>query len=186
MGSHTQTSQEWRRRIAAARCIEPFHQGTLDGLCGLYAIINAITVARWPYLPVRKAEASQLFEAGLYHLNRSTDVVETAVDGMDWPTLRSLTVILCLQASVKPVRVAIDRLPYSAPLETRRQAVQRSIAKQNPIIVNIDDRSHYSVIVGVSETRYYLHDSAGGCWVPKFVTKLTHALAINCAPRVEQ
>ena len=184
MTSHAATSQEWRRRIAAARYIEPFHQGSLDGLCGLYAIINAITVARWPYHPVRKAEAAQLFETGLYHLNRSTDLVETAAEGMDWATLRCLAKILSLQASMKPVSVEIDRLPYSVPVLARRQAVRRSIAKQQPVIVNIDERSHYSVIIGISETRYYLQDSAGSSWVPQICSKITHAMSVQCRRRV--
>lgn len=174
------TGSEW---IAAARSIEPLRQGTLDGLCGLYAVINAIAVARWPYVPVTPLEAAQLFEGGLYELNRSTDLAETVAEGMEWPTLRSLAPALCLQASVKPVRVDLVRLPYSAPATTRENAVRRNIMVQRPVIVNIDDRSHYSVIIGLSKSRYYLHDSAGGYWVSKLSTKLTHALAVTCGQR---
>lgn len=171
---------EW---IAAGRRIEPLRQGTLDGLCGLYAVINAIALARWPYVPVTSLEAAQLFEGGLYELNRSTDLAETVAEGMEWPTLRSLAPVLCLQASVKPIQVDLVRLPYSAPARTRENAVKRCISAQRPVIVNIDDRSHYSVIIGRSQTRYYLHDSAGGYWVSKLSTKLTHALAITCGQR---
>lgn len=171
---------EW---IAAARSIEPFRQGTLDGLCGLYAVINAIAVARWPYVPVSRLEATQLFESGLYELNLSTDLAETIADGMDWSTIRGLAAALSLQASVKPIRVRMERLPYSVPLSSRQQAVRHCIKTQKPIIANIDNLSHYSVIIGCSETRYYLQDSAGGHWVGQSSTKLTNAVAAVCVPR---
>lgn len=183
MGSPAGQSKAGTEWIAAARSVEPLRQGSLDGLCGLYAVINAIAVARWPYVPVSRPEATQLFEGGLYELNRSTDLKETIAEGMDWPTFRALAAALSLQASVKPIHVRMERLPYSVPLSSRQQSVRHCIKTQKPIIANIDNLNHYSVIIGRSETRYYLQDSAGGYWVGQSSTKLTNALAAVCVPR---
>lgn len=171
-------------RILAARYLSPFRQGDLDGLCGLYSVINAIALARWPHLPVRRVEAAQLFECGLWHLNRTADLVETVADGMEWGTLRTIAELLCVQASIGQVKLEIERLPYSVPAMKRRSVLGQKIANQHPVIINIETRGHLSVVVGISPTRLYLFDSGSGHWIPRFATNLTNAISISAMIRI--
>ena len=48
------------RRLPTRRRIKPMRQGDLDGLCGVYAIVNAI---RWLCPNMSEAQSENLFAA---------------------------------------------------------------------------------------------------------------------------
>jgi len=47
---------------------KPFEQGDLDGLCGVYAVINAVRLAAHPHHRLRVADCRGLFAALLAEL----------------------------------------------------------------------------------------------------------------------
>lgn len=56
--------------LSARHHIEPYRQGNLDGLCGVYTAINGLRLALHPHGPLTKADAKRLNGRGC-QLSRS-------------------------------------------------------------------------------------------------------------------
>ena len=73
---------------SAARTLRPLQQGSLDSMCGLYAVINAVQLALYPHRRLTRPELLQLFGAGLDALRRSRSLSTVLVTGMPPPLWR--------------------------------------------------------------------------------------------------
>lgn len=169
--------------LPSAKTCKAYAQGRLDGLCGLYAAINAIQLVRWPFASLRPHEPRQLFEAGLYHLQCEADLAVVARHGMDNDMLLRLTRKLCRQASVKPYVVTVRRLPAIGNAAELDAHIIKALNADMPVIVNLSKRRHYSIISGYSKTRYVLFDSYGGKAVTRPADQIEFALMVACKPR---
>ena len=58
---------------------DPIHQGALDGLCGLYAIINACNNID---IDLEESERPELFKLGICYLEKENILKKTLLDGM--------------------------------------------------------------------------------------------------------
>jgi len=58
---------------------QPYHQGDLDGLCGVYAIINAVDLLCGPFTA---DQAQHLFKLILRYLNTQVPLTERFSDGL--------------------------------------------------------------------------------------------------------
>lgn len=79
-----------RISVAGYDKLEPLKQGALDGLCSIYSIINAATLAAYPIQPLTKLQQRRLFEAGVHQLGGSK-LAGVAIAGMNeraWMRLR--------------------------------------------------------------------------------------------------
>ena len=63
-----------------------WHQGSLDGLCGLYSTINAIS----SLINLSEEDCSQLFELGISHLDSRTNLKKTILEGMRLPMVKEI------------------------------------------------------------------------------------------------
>ncbi len=61
----------------------PWRQGQLDGLCGLYAAINALAYVLTPVITVDRRWAGRLFKHGLAHITEHVPLNTAVRDGID-------------------------------------------------------------------------------------------------------
>lgn len=147
-----------------AELVDPYQQGQLDSLCGLYAIINAIRVVHAPGNPLSRNAARHLFQAGARALVAASGSRQALHQGMSAGRQYRLAKALMLTP-------LLSRLP---PLQLREKRprlrtrsdielfVQKTIGGGAVLLVDLEGRmSHHTVITGLSNQRLLLCDSSG-------------------------
>lgn len=150
--------------ISTPEAVEPAYQGEFDGLCGVYAIINAIRLL-CPELD--EATTKQLFKRLLATLHkREDDPVAPVWRGMRMPTLKRL--------AKEAKRYMRDE--YGIPLKTRRwgrqrrkaittlpllwRGLEKQLSRQRVPIIGFGGRiQHWSVAQGLTPKLVRLCDS---------------------------
>src|SRR5262249_1949827 len=69
------------------RNLKPFRQGDFDGLCGLYAIVNAIRLAADPSTRISDTLAEQLFTYLIHNTSRRISLARAVTEGITTPEL---------------------------------------------------------------------------------------------------
>ena len=161
------------RRIHERRALFPaFRQGGLDGLCGLYAAINAIRLVGASAKPLNPAGIASLFECGAEWLNDQGLLVEAVTDGMEEDVQYALTRRVAEDAEAMiDASLSVTR-PITPAKRFQRQrvlaAIDASLAQGAVLIVCLEGTySHYTVFAGRSDTRYHLHDSDDMRWIER-------------------
>ena len=156
-----------RVELAASRKIEPFQQGEFDYLCGLYAAINAIRLARSEIAPLNYLQTCQLFNSGMAFLSDRGKLQLSLTWGMELDCRYDLAAHLAATASDKYVSLSVERadgVGWSS-IDSAFGWIECSLADQKPVMVYIDGRlgpstlDHYSVISGISAKTITLFDS---------------------------
>jgi hypothetical protein len=148
---------EWT--IPAASELDPLPQGGLDGLCGVYSIINALPVARHEGLPLPGREARRLFGAALHYLYEEEDLPEVLRFGMDHPTWIALAQDLAARASTDSVKVAVKVARKPVSPKQRHAWIISELAQAHTVLVHLPGYCHYSVIVAWTSSGFRLFDS---------------------------
>lgn len=152
--------------IRAQRELRPLEQGHLDGLCGLYAIINAVRVAVYPELTLSTRVSKRLFECGLIILGRKKRLRHTIVNGID----HALWLVMCRVVIAEAERLTAYRLVVSHLFNHERSwhtrnvihGIAASVRRNQPVIICLEGRlDHWSVVTQCTPTRFNLFDSAG-------------------------
>jgi len=152
--------------LETAAQLEPFGQGRLDRLCGLYAIVNALRLA----VPTSARESRTLFEAGIAFLEDKGWLSAVLVEGM--PTRQFVSLARYMFAehqrrigrSMVPERIAVGRGNRSAVEFAALEAVTCGM----PLLLLIDGPlNHYSVLCGFTPSRLRLFDSYGYQWLSR-------------------
>lgn len=154
----------------ASRRLEPLKQGELDGLCGLYAIINAIRLSLHPDRRLTKPEAAQLFEAGITELRKARSLHTTIVSGIHDSSWRRVGDAIASHASQQLGSIfLVDRFrldPTMANQEVLRM-IHMIIRAGNPVLLRIQGPvDHWTVVSRFSKARLTLFDSSGLRWLP--------------------
>ena len=147
--------------IPAARELEPCLQGSLDGLCGLYAIINAIRIAAFGYRRDTHFANHALFVAGIAKLGEFGAIADYAGDGMNKTEFRALAKHLCGKASNSKIKLRCHALPVRVPDAQRQNNILAALTVGSPVLVNLEHKFHYSVISGRTPCTLTLFDSFG-------------------------
>ncbi|TQM92424.1 hypothetical protein [Roseinatronobacter monicus] len=147
-----------------------YKQGGLDGLCGLYAAINAIHLLTAPVRPLSAACTAALFECGAAWLNERGLLLAAVTDGVDEDAQYAMTRLLAEETE----QMISASLSITRPVEPdesfqRRKllsVIDAGLAQRAVLIVSLGGTySHYTVLSGRSETRYYAYDSDGIKWI---------------------
>lgn len=153
------------RLVRARREIAPLKQGDLDGLCGLYAVINAARIVIHPYRTFHRPHATRLFERGLIVLSGARRIKATMLIGMYDPLWIKLADAVLDEAGYLAggviVRTAI--LVDHAHLDTRDaiRAIRRNLKAGRPVLLTLAGRyRHWTVIVGYGPRTFTLFDSS--------------------------
>lgn len=150
----------------AARLLEPLRQGDLDGLCGIYAVINAIRLVVHPVRPLRRRELKALFDCGLGSLNAKRHLRRSINGGMtNRALLRLCDDVVFEAASITGLEMFATPLFEDGKIPSDRKALQsirRSLRDGWPVLTGLmDGYDHTSVIAGYSRTQLRLFDSSG-------------------------
>lgn len=151
--------------LPGASLIEPVTQGDLDGLCGLYCLINAIRVVMAPHRELKRAEVRAMFAAGVGFLARQgtlTETVHSCIGERDWPKLARRLVATAQNIVDRPL--LLDRAQLSKDVATAEKIsdIERMInAGKAPCVFFRGKSRHYSVISGYTPSSLKLFDSFG-------------------------
>tara|TARA_R110000822_G_scaffold37204_4_gene104320 strand:- start:1471 stop:2031 length:561 start_codon:yes stop_codon:yes gene_type:complete len=147
--------------IPAARELEPCLHGSLDGLCGLYAIINAIRIAAFGYRLDTHHTNHALFTAGIAKLEEFGSIADCVGDGMNKTEFRALTKHLCRKASNLKIKLRYHALPVRVPDSERQHNISATLTSGLPVLINLEHKFHYSVVTGFTPCTLTLFDSFG-------------------------
>ena len=92
--------------------MRPFRQGDLDGLCGVYAVINSLELVG---APLRRGQLREVFQQLIYSLGAAS-LLEAMQTGMD-----ALTLLRAVELTFGWLAATYDvRLEAGLPFEARR------------------------------------------------------------------
>lgn len=154
-----------RPSVLSGGGIDPLTQGELDGLCGLYAIINAIRLAYAPSLTIELREARHLFTQGIGFLGDQGWLGPSVKNGMRRKRQTNLAVMLA-DCAFRDLGRPISIRPLSVSLAKQADVIWNEIETGHPVCALFGGAlDHYTVLSGVSDTRYQFFDSTGLSWV---------------------
>ena len=159
-----------RERLAAtARSLTPMRQGSLDGLCGLYAVINAIQLATFPDRRLTRRDMVGLFEVGIDTLRPSKTLAAVLLHGMHEPLWRKVAAAVVGAANdVTGVRLELVQVPLTAKTNafTLVRHIRYHVGRGRPALLCVTGRiNHWTVVSRVSRTRLTLFDSSDRAWL---------------------
>lgn len=152
--------------IAARRRIEPFRQGELDMLCGLYSCINALRLAAHDRRPISRPLAKELFGEGMAYLDQKEAAGETAQQGMLSGRQRRLLAHLTKHLRTKGIEMAIER-PFASSRPDITDVfswMEAAIGAGWPVMAWLKGtHNHFTVIAGIDSKQLHLFDSTIFC-----------------------
>lgn len=166
------TEPAYSRRTGLHSRGEPYQQGELDGLCGLYSAVNALAllVARGKRLST--ATCTDLFQRGLSTVGADTSLEHVVGLGMDPELWLGIIETLADQLGRKlGLHIAVER-PFEAYPHVGfgqiRRTIEAAVDRGAVVpVVLLGTYNHYTVIAAHSPTRFLLHDSARMRWLSK-------------------
>lgn len=151
--------------LPGARLIGPVAQGDLDGLCGLYCLINAIRIVMAPHRELKRDEVRAMFTAGVGFLARQgtlTETVHSCIGERDWPKLARRLVATAQDIVERPIIIELPKLSRSVAVEEAICSIQRMVtAGKAPCVFLRGKSRHYTVISGYTPSSLKLFDSFG-------------------------
>ena len=123
------------------RQMQPFYQGDLDSLCGLYAAVNALRLVLAPVRQVKRPEALNWFRTGLEFLGETGNLQDIIGHGIGPPEWLELMEILAVEAGTTAgCRVdVLQPLRYSARATRARMygAIEDAIVRGQPVLITL-------------------------------------------------
>lgn len=145
--------------LPAGKAIKPVQQGSIDNLCGVYSIINALRLIT----PGSSDRDRNLLEAAVTYLDEREWLSSVMLEGTHTALFAAMARHL---AALNGYQIA--RIASSHHREGHGQAIMRSLVAELPILVSIEPPlDHYSVIYGYTPNRWLLFDSYGYRWLRK-------------------
>lgn len=164
-------------KIPASRKLCPIQQGELDGLCGIYSLINAIRLVKYEAGAFRAVESEALFSFAVYRLADRGDLRERICTGVPWAVLKQVGQHMAKVASNESVELRV--FPIKRGQADRIAAIKRHLLCGRPIIASVHRDEHYTVLTGWTPTRAVIFDSSGNSWVPLKTIERTLCLAVS-------
>ena len=140
----------------------PFRQGDLDGLCGAYAVVNAVRLAALPHRELRRAACAALFAELVDELAEAGRLRDRVTRGMGAGKMARLLRRAKLWLDVEyELRLEVTR-PFRKGDEPDPGACLRLLTEHlgragTAVIVGTED--HWTVVSAVSGRRLLLADS---------------------------
>lgn len=169
-----------------AKLVEPYQQGGLDALCGLYVLINGALLLHAEANPLSGQRCKRLFAEGMDFLTAQKGSRDAAHRGMTVGRQRRLAKALFkgeALANRPPLRLG-PTLPQMAKVDDLETAIEGALASGAILLVCFQGRiSHHSIIVGQTPARVLLCDSDRMRFVQKaslqFCTKQRDTLMLD-------
>jgi hypothetical protein len=158
--------------LTRALKIQPLKQGQLDGLCGLYAGINALRLLLAAERPLSSRETKRSFRAGVRALSKRERLAAAVLNGIPDKTWRKLLVKLAGSATAGTGPV----IAISQPLQHRTRVsrtelmeiIETAIDSRQPVVISLSGKHrHYTVVCGYTPGRFLLFDSSSLSWLKR-------------------
>jgi hypothetical protein len=162
--THAASAQHLLVEIGARHRIQPFHQGALDGLCPLYAALNALRLTLADHAPLSKADSKALFAQGIVYLYKKDWLADAVLEGMSLKRGRSLAQYLARQVSRTHCHVEIERADPSVgkSIDHVFAWVEESLRLSRPVMIALfGGLDHYTVAAGMTSKTLQFFDSCG-------------------------
>jgi len=153
-----------RVEIAARHHLDPLMQGQLDGLCSLYAIINAFRLACAETAPFTRRGSKELFALGLAFLARKGNLQNDAAQGLRRRRRQALAHHLAEAVNLPDWQIAVEQPEKEerGELEEVFRWITASLNQNKPVLIPLMGAlNHLTVVWGISEQRLFLFDSGG-------------------------
>lgn len=156
--------------MAAARTLIPLQQGRLDGLCGLYAIVNALRLVLPRTRPLTQSEAEAVFGCGVNVLETHGQLAWATIWGVRHSIWKRLVAAMSREVAQITCVTVQPRWPLRGSSSTSRTqlfaVIETAIERHQPVLVSVAGTlNHYTVICGYGLTRLRLFDSNGHQWL---------------------
>jgi hypothetical protein len=158
----------------AARILKPMQQGELDGLCGVYAVINAARLVLWPEHELSYEQLRAAFAIAVAELARSKRLRNSVSEGvLPAPLLRLGKVVAGAIEAMTGARVGVTLLSGATNRTALLRVIRRHLGAGHPLILGFEGKhEHWTVATGLTATRVVLFDCSGLRWVE--TAKLGH------------
>ena len=163
--------------------IDPYQQGRLDSLCGLYAVINAARLVYAESNPLSRQRCKGLFAEGIDFLTAKRGSRDAPHWGMTVGRQRKLAKALLNSEALAdlPKLRHGPALPPMTDIDHLQTTIDTAITGGDVLLACFHGRiSHHSVIVGQTPTRVLLFDSDG----MKYVNKASIAIGADAGALV--
>jgi hypothetical protein len=155
--------------LPGAEQLEPFIQGSMSRLCGLYSVLNAVQLSLYPRR-LMPPQRKRLFLAAVSHLGHAGLLSEVLGAGMEEEDWRGLGEAVSRYVEDRlATRCRLRRLEMGKTWVSRRgafSAIAAAVERRRPVLIYVGGvLNHYTVIVGQTEGRLLLFDSLGLKWI---------------------
>lgn len=153
-------------RDALAEPISPFRQGHLDGLCGIYGIINSIRWGLRNDRPLTKHQSRLLYIRLVHHLEDRELLASAMEMGLSIPEISQL-----LHAAKEWLDERNIRLKHRKPFHKQKtiktsayfDCISTSVKepKTSILMATVGRLDHWTSVIGVEKGRLLIFDSSG-------------------------
>lgn len=162
--------------------VEPFRQGELDRLCGLYAIINGIRLALKAHdTGLTPKRSRTLFEVGSEFLTLKRGLQEALGHGMGLRRWHALARHLARAISDDVCTVTVETADVAdwRGITDAWRWIDQSLGAKKPVLIPLlKGMDHYSVVMSATPLTLRLFDSVGVAFVRKASCGFTSAFHI--------
>jgi hypothetical protein len=166
---------------------KPFRQGGLDGLCGIYAIVNALRLVVGNDPRISRKEYGTLFELLVVRAQALRPDSNPSVDGIDTPQLNQLindTVDYCEEEF--DIEIKVSRPLLGGPRPMTWQAIDRLRGELDQpataLIIGFGGLDHWTAIKAITDQTFILHDSSGRKHLAVRRCRMSHSGSIQKRP----
>lgn len=145
----------------------PFRQGDLDGLCGVYAVVNAVRLVLQTHGRIRRELYNDFYQQLVDEVDRLYGFGKVSQDGM---STREIGRLLRQASTVARSCLGYDLEIRRPLLSRRRQSIKRAVDHLSlelklpgtALLLGLEGKySHWTVAHRITRTFILLHDSAG-------------------------
>lgn len=138
----------------------PYEQGYLDGLCGIYSVINA---TRLIVTGMREEDAMKLFGKCMIHVEGRKSLGKVSTDGVlmsdIWSILKKVVLIKYAIVAERPFQKTRE-ISLDDYFNTLREHFSKGGRRAAIISFECDDWDHWTVVKSISMKRLMLFDSS--------------------------
>jgi hypothetical protein len=169
-GSEQESCALRGRTLPGAAKLEPYQQGELDFLCGLYTAINGLRLALATVSPLDRGQCLRLFRRGMAYLNERSRLPSCRRSGLTVGLWHQLVGELASRASIMAAVTVHPCSPFyrrrSVTLDHVFAFTEAMLDQGSPVLLRLEaTQRHFSVIAGYTPTRLRLFDSSSQHWL---------------------